>query len=265
MSNLKNPCGEVTVTAPGAGPATGGRSSWERNSMRRSILNAVGLAQIAGVLVCRSAFPQGTLLLRNFGDGLNAPIYDLNGEPLSPLPNYRVALYGGGIESLAPLGYASLVSPGYFGTPEPITVPYTALDLLQIRVWDSNDGATYEEVALSGSRKLGHSELFRAPYPLGDPSKDPPVPAPELLGLKSFTFPVVNPSIKVNAPTIGTNGFTFAVTGPGNAPLEIQATTNLASQSWVPLLTGTLTNGSYTYTEAQWTNSPARFYRVKLW
>ncbi len=34
---------------------------------------------------------------------------------------------------------------------------------------------------------------------------------------------------------------------------------------WVPLLTGTLTNGSYTYNDAQWTNSPLRFYRVKLW
>jgi hypothetical protein len=64
--------------------------------MKRSILNAVVLAQIAGVLVCQSAFAQGgTLLFRNFGDGVNAPIYDLNGELLAPLPNYKVALYGG--------------------------------------------------------------------------------------------------------------------------------------------------------------------------
>lgn len=265
MTNLKNLYGEVTVTAPGAGPATGGRSSWERNSMRRSILNAVGLAQIASVLVCHSAFAQGgALLFRNFGDGVNAPICDLDGEPLAPLPNYKVALYGGGFDSKYPLGDTSMVSPGYFGTAEPITIPSMALNWLDIRMWDSKWGSTYE-LCMAAGGITARSETFRAPFSFGDPTKDPPVPAPELLGLKSFTFPVVNPAIKINAPTIGSNGFAFTVTGPATAPLEIQVSTNLTSQTWVPLFTVALTNGAYTYNEVQWTNSPLRFYRVKLW
>jgi hypothetical protein len=262
MRKLKNLFGEV------AGPAKGGRRKQEGNSMRRSILNAVWLAQIAGAVVCQSAFAQGgTLLFRNFGDGVNAPIYDLNGELLAPLPNYRVALYGGAAPpwSLAPLAYTSMVSPGYFGTAEPITIPDMSLIELEIRMWDSNTGATYEQALNSWKGKVASSGRFAARFPLGDPTKDPPIPAPELLGLKSFTFPVVNPSIKVSAPSIGTNGFTFTVTGPANGPLEIQAATNLTSQTWAPLVTGTLTNGSYTYSEPEWTNNPARFYRVKLW
>jgi hypothetical protein len=149
------------------------------------------LSAVLGLSLCQSVFPQGTLLLRNFGDGVNAPIYDLNGDLLAPLPNYRVALYGGGFDSLEPLGYASLVSPGFFGTSEPITIPNPPLFWLQIRMWDSNMGSSYEEVRITGGI-TARSEAFVAPYPLGDPTKDPPVPAPELLGLKSFTFPVAN-------------------------------------------------------------------------
>ncbi len=276
MSNLNNLYGEVTVTDPGAGPATGGRSSWERSAMRRrSILNAVGLAQIAGAIVCQPVLGANTLLFTNTGGGLNAPVLDLHGNPLLPSDDYRIGLFLGIYEDA--MHVASLTAPAVFTSPgvfgegdAPITLrnldpfPQSAY-WFEVRVWNTRGGKylTYSDAWDHGETQLGRSALFQLTVPWGDTSATPPVPAPPLYGLTSFTFPVVNPSIKVSAPSIGTNGFTFTVTGPANAPLEIQAATNLTSQTWVPLLTGTLTNGSYTYTEAQWTNSPSRFYRVR--
>ncbi len=246
--------------------------------MRRSILNAVGLAQIAAVAVCQPVLGANTLLFTNTGDGLNAPVVDLKGNPLLPSDDYRVELFAGLYASSMDRPSLTIptvfTSPGIFGEGDaPITFrdhmssfPQSAY-WFEVRVWNSRGGKylTYSDAWDHGETQLGRSALFQLTVPWGDTSATPPVPAPPLYGLTSFTFPVVNPSIKVSAPTIGTNGFTFAVTGPGNAPLEIQATTNLTNPLWVPLLTGALTNGSYTYTEAQWTNNPARFYRVKLW
>ncbi len=277
MSNLKNLYGGVTVKALGAGPATGGRSSWERNSMRRSIINAVGLAQIAGAIVCQPVLGDITVLFTNAGEGLNAPVLDLQGNPLLPSADYRVCLYHGmtmpsvwaGREPLI----TALTSPGLFGAGQPpITIPNVEPEIawnywFQIKVWNVRGGRspTFEQALAIGETELAESRMFQLSVPAGDPNATPPVPAPPLYGLASFTFPVVNPSIKITAPSIGTNGFTFTVTGPANGPLEIQAATNLTNQRWVPLLTGTLTNGSYTYTDAQWTSYPLQFYRVKLW
>jgi hypothetical protein len=60
-----------------------------------------------------------------------------------------------------------------------------------------------------------------------------------------------------------TNGFGFNLTGTTNIPIVVEACTNLANSAWSPLQTCTLTNGSLYFSDPQWTNYPARFYRFR--
>ena len=48
-----------------------------------------------------------------------------------------------------------------------------------------------------------------------------------------------------------------------NAPVKVEACTNLANPIWAPLQTNTLTGGSVYFTDPDWPNHPARFYRVR--
>jgi hypothetical protein len=59
------------------------------------------------------------------------------------------------------------------------------------------------------------------------------------------------------------NGFGFNIAGTADIPLVVEATTNLAAQSWTPLQSGTLTNGLIYFSDVQWTNYPARSYRIR--
>jgi len=43
----------------------------------------------------------------------------------------------------------------------------------------------------------------------------------------------------------------------------VEACTNLANASWVPLQSLNLTNGSFYFTDPDWTNYPARSYRIR--
>jgi len=59
------------------------------------------------------------------------------------------------------------------------------------------------------------------------------------------------------------NRFGFDITGTANIPITVEAYTNLATSGWIPLQTCTLTNGSIYFSDPQWTNHPARFYRIR--
>jgi hypothetical protein len=56
--------------------------------------------------------------------------------------------------------------------------------------------------------------------------------------------------------------FGFDITGHANIPIVVEACTNLANPVWVPLQTLTLTNGSYYFSDPQWTNYPNRYYGI---
>jgi len=70
-----------------------------------------------------------------------------------------------------------------------------------------------------------------------------------------------NPQLQ--AMGVQSNGFAFTITGTTNIPLVVEACTNLANASWTPLQTCTLTNGLFFFSDPQWTNYPARFYRLR--
>jgi hypothetical protein len=73
-----------------------------------------------------------------------------------------------------------------------------------------------------------------------------------------------NPVIQTQDGSFGVlaNQFGFNISGTANIPVAIDAATNLADPAWTPLLTCTLTNGSFYFSDPAWTNFPARFYRL---
>jgi hypothetical protein len=68
-----------------------------------------------------------------------------------------------------------------------------------------------------------------------------------------------------NGPSFGvrTNGFGFIISWATNISVVVEACTDLASPIWSPVRTNTLTDGSSYFSDPQWTNHPARFYRLR--
>ena len=55
----------------------------------------------------------------------------------------------------------------------------------------------------------------------------------------------------------------FEIAGTPGIPLVVEASTNLAAGTWVPLQTCTLTNGLIRFTDPHGADYPARFYRFR--
>jgi len=74
-----------------------------------------------------------------------------------------------------------------------------------------------------------------------------------------------NPTVQTDAPDFGirTNCFGFTISGTANIPVVIDACTNPGSGLWTALQSCTLTNGSIYFSDADWTNYPTRFYRIR--
>ena len=74
-----------------------------------------------------------------------------------------------------------------------------------------------------------------------------------------------NPQAQTEDANFGvvTNKFGFKITGTANIPIVVEACSNLASSAWVALQNCTLTNGNIYFSDPQWTNYPARFYRLR--
>jgi hypothetical protein len=58
------------------------------------------------------------------------------------------------------------------------------------------------------------------------------------------------------------NHFGFNITGSSNLVIVVEACTNLAYPTWIPVQTNTLAGGSSYFSDSQWTNYPACFYRL---
>jgi len=74
-----------------------------------------------------------------------------------------------------------------------------------------------------------------------------------------------NPQAQTSGASFGvrTNRFGFNITGSSGLVIVVEACTNLSSPVWSPVATNTLTGGSSYFSDAQWTNSPNRFYRLR--
>ncbi|MGO9610383.1 MAG: leucine-rich repeat protein, partial [Verrucomicrobiia bacterium] len=73
-----------------------------------------------------------------------------------------------------------------------------------------------------------------------------------------------NPQVQTIGARFGaqSNQFGFTISGSSNLVVVVEACTNLVNPAWVPVGTTTLTGGSSYFSDAQWTNYPARFYRL---
>jgi hypothetical protein len=84
-----------------------------------------------------------------------------------------------------------------------------------------------------------------------------------------YPWPVVlvlwNPPVQTSAASVGvrTNQFGFTITGTSGLVIVVEASTNLVNPMWSPVGTNTLTGGSSYFSDPQWTNYPARFYRLR--
>jgi hypothetical protein len=74
-----------------------------------------------------------------------------------------------------------------------------------------------------------------------------------------------NPQVQTSDASFGvrTNRFGFNITGTNNLVIVVEACTDLANPTWFPLQTNTLIGVSFYFSDPQWTNYPARFYRLR--
>ena len=73
------------------------------------------------------------------------------------------------------------------------------------------------------------------------------------------------PVILTTAPNFGiqTNAFGFRISWATNIPVVVEASTTLANPVWSLVSTNTLTDGWSDFRDTDWTNHPARFYRIR--
>ncbi|MEK7707782.1 MAG: hypothetical protein AAB380_07280, partial [Verrucomicrobiota bacterium] len=57
--------------------------------------------------------------------------------------------------------------------------------------------------------------------------------------------------------------FRFNITWAGGRAIVVDACGNLANPTWSPLQTNTLIGDSLYFSDPEWTNYPARFYRLR--
>jgi hypothetical protein len=83
------------------------------------------------------------------------------------------------------------------------------------------------------------------------------------IDVSPWTLPY--PLILAGSTSLGAqpNGFGFTVSWATNLNVVIESCTNLAKADWKPLQTITLVNGSFDFTDSEWTNYSGRFYRIR--
>lgn len=74
-----------------------------------------------------------------------------------------------------------------------------------------------------------------------------------------------NPLILNNGSSFGVqpNGFGFIISWATNVSVVVEACTNLANPLWQPVATNALSGGTARFSDPEWTNYPARFYRLR--
>jgi hypothetical protein len=72
------------------------------------------------------------------------------------------------------------------------------------------------------------------------------------------------PQVQTSDGSFGvqTNGFGFNINWASGQTVVVEASTNLSNPNWTPLATNILTGGPSYFSDPQWTNYPARFYRL---
>ena len=74
-----------------------------------------------------------------------------------------------------------------------------------------------------------------------------------------------NPQAQTSDVSFGvrTNQFGFNIAWASGQVVVVDACTNLANPTWIPLQTNTLSGDSFFFSDPQWANFPGRFYRLR--
>ena len=92
---------------------------------------------------------------------------------------------------------------------------------------------------------------------------------PGTMGWESTVFgrPTVlwKPQVQINDASFGvrTNQFGFNIVWASGQVVVVEACTDLANPTWSPVGTNTLSGDSVYFNDSEWTNYPARFYRIR--
>jgi len=77
-------------------------------------------------------------------------------------------------------------------------------------------------------------------------------------------LPTWNPQLSGGGSNMGVQNhqFGFSISGNNNLVVVVEACTNVAGPVWLSVSTNTLAGGTNYFSDPQWTNYPARFYRL---
>jgi hypothetical protein len=75
-----------------------------------------------------------------------------------------------------------------------------------------------------------------------------------------------NPQAQTSGGSFGvrTNEFGFNITGTSNIVVVVEGCSDLANPIWTPIQTNTLVGGLSYFSDPEWTNHPACFYRLSF-
>ncbi|MCX6922868.1 MAG: immunoglobulin domain-containing protein, partial [Verrucomicrobia bacterium] len=182
------------------------------------------------------AWAQGTVLFNTHSGGVNAPVRDTDGTTLLAGNAFRAQLYAGpqgSTESAlqavgVPVAFLTGTSAGYVngGTVTVTGIAAGANAAIQMRVWETAYGTTYEQALAAGS-KTGRSTILTLTLGGGG---SPPTPAASLTGLQPFSLtggssqnqpPTITSQPQSRMNLVGDTA-TFSVTATGTAPLSYQ-------------------------------------------
>lgn len=178
------------------------------------VSNPAGSAATPGaVLYVLPAETGGTVNFNNIAtpSGVDAPIYDSDGATKLSGAEFLAQLYAGKApDQLVPVGpavpFESGIAAGYVCQRFTArTIPFVAPGdpvFVQMRVWETAFGPSYEAAVLAGG-KTGTSDVLNVVT--GGAGSPPSLPA-DLVGLKSFSVKreTVPPTVVIESPVAGT-------------------------------------------------------------
>jgi hypothetical protein len=82
-------------------------------------------------------------------------------------------------------------------------------------------------------------------------------------GVPTALWTLPNPLILNDSFGVLNNQFGFTISWATNVSVVVEASTDLSNPVWIPLSTNTLSGGTSSFSDPQWTSYPARFYRLR--
>jgi hypothetical protein len=81
-------------------------------------------------------------------------------------------------------------------------------------------------------------------------------------GVPTALWTLPYPLVLNGSSGVQANQFGFTISWATNLPVVVEASSDLSKPVWTPIATNTLTGGTSYFSDPQWTNFPARFYRL---